>query len=121
MIYTYSEDGNISKYSQGISYIIEYRCSYKVEGVETVKLPYDKHIHLACATEEDIERYIQRYEELVMLENCGAFNPMYKRMCIRGNDGGLYTYWSRRVIKINPDEDYHFYANSKQEKELLNK
>lgn len=120
MIYMYSDNGDISKYptTTNTSHIIEYKCSYRVEGVETIKLPYDKYIYLACATDEDVDNYIMRYEECVQLKNDSIFHPIYERDCIQGNDGEFYTYWSRRVIEVNPNEDYYFYANSEQEKEM---
>ena len=114
MIRIYSKDNaqeNTYTESSGINYIVEYKCLNEVEANELKELPETKKIYFAFQDEDHMHRSLQSYETEGLITDKNG-NPKTIYQAVFHNDGKLYEYYLKNIIKIDwKNKDYVFRTN----------
>lgn len=111
MIYMHDKDGNVSnEYSimSGIESVVEYECDGKYNPCTlTVDRNEKRKIHVACENETYARDWAKRHENFreVMVADRISCCPI----TVVSTAVGDYAWWSRNVIKVDWNKDYHFY------------
>lgn len=112
MVYIHNENGDvINTYSEasGIEYVLEYGCFTKLNGFdrEDIGLHY---FFIACRDWEYLHRWIEQHDYMAdTIDNKGRLRKESSCAVLIGGDN--YIWHSRMPIKIDYEQDYHFYPN----------
>ena len=110
MIYIHDKNGDVANtYDQmsSIEYILEYDCRGQNINMEIDKSK-KRFLHVACQDKRYMQEWIIRHEVLLEVIHDGYMKYTTPDWCVSTGDG-YFSYFMRSPIKIDWNQDYHFY------------